>query len=110
MRRLSTLLQVLFTTALVGGFWIWWVLDHVGHGIRPESGFLLWWHELEGQPEFHLLLGQLAYPIYWWFTRSIAWSAFWLTWRVMHLALVLLLILATGLLWLATPDLGGHWG
>ena len=110
MMHLHRLLQVLFTVALVGGFWLWWVLDHVGHGHRPESGFLRWWHELDGQPEFYLLIGQLAYPVYWWLSRKLRWSAFWSTWRATHLALVLLLLLLTGLMWLATPDLGGHWG
>ena len=110
MRSFFMLLQVLFTTALVGGFWLWWQLDHVGHGMPPEDGFLRWWHDLEGQPEFYLLFIQLAYPLLWWVSRGIAWSAFWRNWRSVHLALVLLLLLATGLLFLATPDLGGHWG
>ena len=110
MRSLFILLQVIFTTALIGGLWLWWQLQHVLSGYPPDGGFLLWWHELEGQPEFHLLFIQLAYPLLWWVSRGIAWSTFWRTWRSTHLALVLLLLLATGLLWLATPDLGGHWG
>jgi len=43
MMHVLRLLQVLFTGALVGGFRLWWVLDHAGHGIHPESGFLRWW-------------------------------------------------------------------
>jgi hypothetical protein len=110
MIHLHRLLQVLFTVALVGGFWIWWVLDHVGHGYRPEAGFLRWWHDLEGQPEFHLLIAQLAYPVYWWLTRKLNWSPFWHWWRMVNLWLVILLFLSSALLLLATPDLGGHWG
>ena len=110
MRSLLLLLQLLFTTALVGGFWLWWMLDHVGHGYPPEGGFLRWWHELDGQPEFYLLFAQLIYPLYWRISRDIGWSPFWRTWRAIHFVLVILLVLAVGLLWLATPDLGGHWG
>lgn len=108
--RVLRLIQVMFTITLLGGFWLWWMLDHVGHGIPPEGGFLRWWHELDGQPEFHLLTVQLAYPVLWWLTRRLPWSPFWRSWRVVHLVLVLWLILCTGLLLLATPDLGGHWG
>ncbi len=103
-------LQLLFTVALVVGFRLWWVLDHVGHGYPPNGVFLRWWHDAEGQPEFHLLFAQLAYPLYWCSSRKLPWSAFWRTWRMVHLALVLMLLLATGLAWLTTPDLGGHWG
>jgi NhaP-type Na+/H+ or K+/H+ antiporter len=110
MNHLLRVIQILFSISLVSGFWLWWMLDHVGHGYRPESGFLRWWHDLEGQPEFLLLLVQLAYPLNWWLSRNLSWSAFWRTWRTIHLALVLLLLLAIGLAWLATPDLGGHWG
>lgn len=110
MRALLLLLQLLFTAALVGGFWLWWMLDHVGHGYPPTGGFLLWWHELDGQPEFYLLLAQLIYPLYWRISRDMGWSPFWRAWRAIHLVLVILLVLAVGLLWLATPDLGGHWG
>jgi hypothetical protein len=110
MMHVLRLLQVLVSGALVGGFWLWWVLDHVGHGIRPESGFLRWWHELDGQPEFYLLLVQLAYPVYWWFSRNLPWTRFWRGWRTVHFVLVVILYAMTGLLWLATPDLGGHWG
>lgn len=105
------LLQVLFSLALAGGFWLWWVLEHVGHGYPPEeAGFLRWWHGLDGQPEFHLLLVQVLYPLLWWLSRKVPWHPFWRTWRLVHLVLVLGLILVTGLLFLATPDLGGHWG
>ena len=76
MLHLHRLLQVLFTVALVGGFWLWWVLDHVGYGYPPEDDFLRWWHELDGQPEFYLLIGQLAYPVYWWLSRMLRWAAF----------------------------------
>lgn len=110
MTHLQRLLLVLFSVSLVGGFWLWWMLHHVGHGYPPEAGFLRWWHELDGQPEFHLLFVQLAYPLHHWLTRKLDWSPFWRIWRWIQLALVLLLILATGLAWLATPDLGGHWG
>lgn len=103
-------LLVLFTAALLSGFWLWWMLDHVGHGYPPESGFLRWWHDLGGQPEFLLLLAQLAYLPYWWFTRRSPWSRFWRIWRDVQLALVLLLLLSVGIGFLATPDLGGHWG
>ncbi len=104
------LLQTLFSVALTVGFYLWWALDHVGHGYPPEAGFLRWWHGLEGQPEFHLLLVQLLYPLLWWLTRKAPWPPCWRAWRSVHLVLVLLLVLATGLLWLATPDLSGHWG
>lgn len=110
MIHLFSLIQLLFTAALLGGFWLWWVLDHVGHGYPPDGAFLRWWHALEGQPEFYLLIAQLTFPIYWWLTRNAGWSAFWRTWRWVHLSLVVLLILGTGLLWLATPDLSGPWG
>lgn len=56
MNHLSRFLQLLSSMSLIGGFWRWWVQDHVGHGYRPEDGFLRWWHGLAGQPEFHLLL------------------------------------------------------
>ena len=106
-----SLLQVLFSVALTGGFWLWWVLDHVGHGYPPqEAGFVRWWHGLDGQPEFYLLLVQVLYPLLWWLSRKLPWTPFWRVWRTVHLALVLLLMLVTGLLFLATPDLGGHWG
>lgn len=105
------LMQVLFSVALTGGFYLWWMLDHTGHGLRPhEESFLRWWHGLEGQPEFELLLVQVLYPLLWWLSRKLPWPPFWRAWRNVHLALVLLLVLATGWLWLATPDLGGHWG
>lgn len=105
------LLQTVFSLALTGGFYLWWMLDHTGHGYPPqEEGFLKWWHGLEGQPEFFLLLAQLLYPVLWWLSRKAPWPAFWRVWRNAHLALVVLLVLAAGLLWLATPDLGGHWG
>lgn len=103
-------LQVLYSIALTGGFYLWWVLDHVGHGLPPEDGFLRWWHELDGQPEFFLLMAQVPYPLLWWVSRKLPWSSFWRMWRAAHLVFVLLLLLGTGLLWLATPDLGGHWG
>lgn len=105
------LLQALFSTALALGFYMWWVLDHVGHGKLPqEEGFLRWWFALDGQPEFLLLFAQLLYPLFWWLSRNAGWPLFWRYWRNLHLAAVLLLILATALLWLATPELGGHWG
>lgn len=105
------LVQGLFSVALTGGFYLWWVLDHTRHGLRPqEEGFLRWWHGLEGQPEFLLLFVQVLYPLLWWLSRKLPWPPFWRTWRNVHLALVLLLVLATGLLWLTTPELGGHWG
>ena len=110
MKIVLHLVQLLFTLAPIGGFWLWWVLDHVGHGLRPEGGFLRWWHDLEGQPEFFLLFAQLAYPLFWWLSRKVAWTGIWRTWRTIHLWLVLLLLLAVGIGWLATPDLGGHWG
>jgi hypothetical protein len=110
MMQLHRLLLVLFSTSLVFGFWLWWVLEHVGHGYPPEAGFLRWWHELDGQPEFDLLLVQMAYPLYWWLSRKLPWSPFWRIWRRTQLALVLLLFLVVGLAFLATPDLGGHWG
>ncbi|MEZ4755726.1 MAG: hypothetical protein R2817_02740 [Flavobacteriales bacterium] len=110
MIHLHRILLFLFSVALVGGFWLWWMLYHVGHGYPPEGGFLLWWHELEGQPEFYLLGFQMAYPLCWWLSRKLPWSPFWRIWRRIQLALVLLLLLATGLALLATPDLGGHWG
>ncbi len=105
------LLQALFSLALTLGFYLWWVLDHTGHGYPPEKpGFLRWWQGLEGQPEFYLLEAQLLYPLLWWLSRKLPWSVFWRAWRMVHLVLVLLLLLSTGLLWLATPDLGGNWG
>jgi hypothetical protein len=110
MIHLLRLIQLAFTVSLLGGFWIWWMLFHVWNGYPPDGGFLLWWHDLGEQLEFHLLEAQLAYPLYWWLSRKQTWSNFWRTWRMIHLALVLLLLLATGLAWLATPDLGGHWG
>jgi hypothetical protein len=110
MRLLHRLLQVVFSVSLFGGFWLQWMLHHMGHGYPPEGGFLRWWHSLDGQPEFMLLFAQLGYPLYWWMSRKLSWSAFWHTWRNVHLALVLLLLLATGLAVLATPELGGHWG
>jgi hypothetical protein len=100
MRSLIILLQVLFTTALLGGFWIWWQLQHVLSGYPPDGGFLLWWRELGEQLEFYLLEVQVLYPILWWSTSKLPWSPFWRTWRMIHLALVLLLLLATGLAWL----------
>lgn len=108
--RLLKLLQILVSVSLIGGLWLWWTLHHVGHGYPPEGGLLRWWHSLEGQPEFHLLFAQLAYPLYWWLSRKLPWSAFWRAWRNAHLALVILLVLATGLALLATPDMGGYWG
>jgi hypothetical protein len=110
MRNLFMLLQVLFTTALLGGFWIWWQLQHVLSGYPSDGGFLLRWHELGEQLEFYLLEVQVLYPILWWITRKQQWSHFWRTWRNVHLALVILLLLVTGLAFLATPDLGGNWG
>ena len=110
MRSLMILLQVLFTTALLGGFWIWWQLQHVLSGYPPDGGFLLWWRELGEQLEFYLLEVQVLYPILWWLTSKLPWSPFWRTWRMIHLALVLLLLIATGLAWLAMPDLSGSWG
>lgn len=110
MIHLHRLILLLFALALMGGFWLWWTLDHVGHGHPPEGGFLQGWHELDGQPEFLLLFAQLAYPVYGWLTKGLGWSPFWRTWRMIHLVLVLLLLLATGIGFLATPDLGGHWG
>jgi len=65
---------------------------------------------LDGQPEFYLLWVQLAYPVYWRFSRNLSWTRFWLSWRTIHLVLVIILCAMTGLLWLATPDLGGNWG
>lgn len=110
MRSLLMLLQILFTTALIGGFWLWWQLQHVLSGYPPNGGFLLWWHELGGQFELTLLEVQMLYPILWWFTRKQPWSPFWRAWRNTHLALVFLLLLVTGLAFLATPDLSGNWG
>jgi hypothetical protein len=110
MMHLHRLLLVLFSVALVGGFFIWWMLFHVWNSYSPDDGFLRWWYELDGQPEFYLLEVQLAYPVYWWLSRKMNWGPFWYWWRMVHLWLVTLLILATGLAWLATPDLGGHWG
>jgi hypothetical protein len=110
MTHLHRLLLPLFSASMVLGFWLWLTLHHWGHGHPPEGGFLRWWHDLEGQPEFHLLTVQLAYPIHWWHTRGLRWSRAWRIWRMTHLALVVLLIFATGLAWLTTPDLGGHWG
>lgn len=110
MMHVLRLLQVLFTIALFAGSRLWWVLDHVGHGIRPESGFVRWWHELDGQPEFYLLWVQLAYAVYWRFSRNLPWTWFRRGWRTVHLVLVIILYAMTGLLWLTTPDPGGHWG
>ena len=93
MRALLLLLQLLFTTALVGGFWLWWMLDHVGHGYPPEGGFLRWWHELDGQPEFYLLFAQLIYPLYWRINRDIGWSPFWRRFMVAMSAPVLFWII-----------------
>lgn len=105
------LVQTLFSAAFSLGFYLWWVLEHVGHGYPPEQeGFLRWWHGLNGQPEFHLLMAQLLYPLFWWLSRKAPWPVFWRYWRNLHLVLVVLLVLATSLLWLATPDLGGNWG
>lgn len=105
------LIQTLFSAAFSLGFCIWWALVHVGHGMPPqEEGFVRWWSQLDGQPEFHLLLVQLLYPLFWWLSRKAPWPVFWRYWRNLHLVLVVLLVLATSLLWLATPDLGGNWG
>lgn len=106
----AKLVQCLFTISFVGGFALWWQLDHVGHGYRPESGFLRWWHQLDGQPEFHLLFAQLLFPLFWWLGRRWRWSAFWRTWSTVHLWATILLTAVTLLMLLATPDLGGHWG
>ena len=108
--RFLQFLQVLFSIALLSGFTLWYILDHTLHGYAPESPFLRWWHDLPDQPEFDLMLAQLAYPPLWWISRGLPWNTFWRTLRSVHLGLVLLLLLATGLLYLATPDLGGHWG
>lgn len=105
------LLQTLFTLALTGGFYLWWMLDHTGHGYPPQHpGLLQWWHGLGGQPEFDLLMVQVLHPLLWWLGRKLPWHPFWRWWSMVHLAAVLLLMLVVALLYLATPDLGGHWG
>ncbi|HEY0977055.1 MAG TPA: hypothetical protein VGE21_06250 [Flavobacteriales bacterium] len=106
----AKLVRMLFTIALVGGFALWWQLDHVGLGHQPAPGFLRWWYGLEGQPEFDLLTGQLLFPLFWWVGRKWPWSSFWRTWSTVHLVAVGLLILVTLIMLLATPDIGGHWG
>jgi hypothetical protein len=37
MIHLLRVIQILFSVSLVGGFWLWWMLDHVGHGYPPEA-------------------------------------------------------------------------
>ena len=110
MIHLPRLVQLLFTIGLLGGFRIRWTLFHDRNSHPPDGGFLLWWSELEGQPEFQLLEPQLVDPVYWWLNRNVEWSALWRVWRMVHLWLLLLLLLLVFLLLLATPDLGGHWG
>ncbi|MCC7501034.1 MAG: hypothetical protein IT229_00800 [Flavobacteriales bacterium] len=98
-------LLLLFIGCLWLGMWLWWQLIHLRSGYPPmEPGFLKWWSDLEGQPELDLFLLQFGYPVFWWFTRKIAWTGIWSWLRKVHLIAVIALAVTLLLMLLATPD------
>lgn len=102
------LILLVFVASFCLGLWLWWQLHLLRSGYPPtEPGFLKWWHDLEGQPELDLFLLQLGYPVFWWFTRKLAWTGFWGWLRKVHGLAVIVLVVALLLLFMATPDVSG---
>lgn len=111
--RLLIPTQALLTLVFVGAVWIHVVLrgPYGGNSKPTEPGFLQWWYDLPGHFEFNLILLQLAYPLFWWFTRKQPWPPFWRVLRVVHLigALIVLLLVLFFFLFAWIMDMEGGW-
>lgn len=107
MRWLVRVIQVLYTASLLLGFGYWWYVWQLHDGAPPSDSALGRWaraHPWAFEHFFDPIVAQLSYPVFWVLTRRMEWTGSWFLLRRSHLGLVLLIVLALLLLFLATPD------
>ena len=111
--RILIAIQALLTGVFIGALWLHVILRGAYGGIpRPaEPGFLQWWYDLPGHFEFNFILLQLAYPLFWWFTRKKPWPMVWRVVRMVHLiaALAVVAIVAFFFLFMWLMEREGGW-